>query len=293
LGSRTTLAYDYPGELKPGNHIFTFKTGSYSKPVALEYRQSKQFWDNPIVIVLGLLSIGVFAIGLVLRRPEKMRFGLDIPDFPPLSTIKIPVKRETVLDLFDSVNSSYSWQWMPLRPEEIKNGFRRLTYNGKPILIGDFNLDRVLVRLKEEGLVKEELGYFGLSRWEQQSNRSIAYLTVYRILRNVFVNNAVKFSKLGAMPDCDVKAIIGKDELYLHIMQGKETEKLVHRALATAKRGTSIMVFNTEEERDKFRDSLTSTSKLAVALKMEVNAGNILLLPVKNAITNYLKGVVK
>jgi len=292
-GSRTTLAYDYPGELKPGNHLFIFKAGSYSKPYALEYRQSKQFWDNPIVIVLGLLSAGIFAVGMVLRRPEKMRYGLDIPDFPPLSTIKIPVKRETVLDLFDAVNSSYSWQWMPLRPEEIKNGFRRLTYNGKPILIGDFNLDRVLAKLKEEGVVKEELGYFGLSRWEGQSGRSIAYLTIYRILRNVFVNNAVKFSKLGAMPDCDVKAIIGKDELYLHIMEGKEAEKIAHRALATAKRGTSIMVFKTEEERDRFRDSLTSTSKLAVALKMEVNSRNILLLPVKNAITNYLKGVVK
>lgn len=291
-GSKTALQYDYPGEIKPGNHIFSFRAGSYTKPVPLEYRQSKQFWDNPLVIVLGLLSLGIFAIGMVLRRPEKMRYGLDIPDFPPLSTIKIPVKHETVLEIFDAVNSSYSWQWMPLRPEEIKNGFRRLTYNGKPILIGDFNLDRVLAKLLEEGLVKEELGYFGPVKWEGESRRSIPYLAVYRILRNVFVNNAVKFSKLGAMPDCDVKAIVGKEELYLHIMQ-KPEENVVHRALATAKRGTTIIVFASEEERDKFRNSLTSTSKLAVALKMEVNAGNILLLPVKNAITSYLKGIVK
>ncbi|MCX6772141.1 MAG: hypothetical protein NTV88_00005, partial [Candidatus Micrarchaeota archaeon] len=67
--------------------------------------------------------------------------------------------------------------------------------------------------------------------------------------------------------------------------------RVVHRALATSKRGTTIMVFKTEEERDSFKDSLTSTSKLAVGLKMEVNGGNILLLPVRNAISAYLKGI--
>ncbi len=221
-----------------------------------------------------------------------MRYGLDIPDFPPMSTTKIPVKRQAVLEVFENVNAGYSWQWMPLRIDELKAGFRRLTYNGKPILIGDFNLERILAKLQDERLVKEELGYFGLSSWENDSGHSTAYLTMYRIMRNVFVNNAVKFSRLGAMKDCDLKAIAGKEEIYLHIME-KPYEDAVHRALATSKLGTTIMVFKTEEERDDFRSSLTSTSKLAVALKMEVNNGNIFLFPVKNAISAYLKGVVK
>jgi len=237
-----------------------------------------------------------------------LRYGLDIPDFPPMSTLKIPVKRESVLQIFNDVNASYSWQYMPLRTEEIKGGFRRLTYNGKPILVGDFNLERILSKLKDEGKIREELGYYGLSDWEGQSKHTVRYLTIYRIMRNVFVNNAVKFSKLDSMPECDVKAILGKDEIHLHIMEEpfqaqdradaggalrRGAESVVHRAIATAKSGTSVIVFCTEEERDAFRDSLSNPSKLAVALKMEINNGNILLLPVKNAISSFLKGVVK
>jgi hypothetical protein len=289
---KTALAYDYPYEIKAGNHTFAFSAGNWTTTVQGEYKPPKQIWDNPLVIILGLLSAGVFGVGWMMRRPEKLRYGLDIPDFPPLSTIKIPVKRQTVLEIFDNVNAAYSWQWMPLRIDEIKSGFRRLTYSGKPILIGDFNLERILAKLREEELVKEELGYFGLTSWEQESKHSIRYLAIYRIMRNVFVNSAVKFSKLDAMPDCDVKAIAGKEEIYLHIME-EPKERVVHRALAGAKGATTIIVFKNEEERDAFSSSLTSTSKLAVALKMEVNSGNILLLPVKNAISAYLKGVVR
>ena len=70
-------------------------------------------------------------------------------------------------------------------------------------------------------------------------------------------------------------------------------DTVVKRALATSKLGTTIIVFRGESERDEFKSSLTSTSKLAVALKMEVNNGNIFLFPVKNAISAYLKGVVR
>jgi len=308
VGGKTALEYDYPGDLKPGNHTFYFTVGNWKTAVDAEYRQQKYPWDNPLVVVLGLLSVLVFGVGMVLRRPETLQYGLDVPDFPPMSTLKIPVKRESVLQIFNDVNASYSWQYMPLRAEEIKSGFRRLTYNGKPILVGDFNLERLLSRLKDEGKAKEELGYYGLAEWEPQSRHSVRYLTIYRIMRNVFVNNAVKFSKLDSMSECDVKAIVGKDEVYLHIMEEpfeaqdrtegggayrRGAEAVVHRALATAKSGTSVIVFRTDEERDAFRESLSTPSKLAVALKMEINNGNVLLLPVKNAISAFLKGVVK
>ena len=292
-GTATVVDYSNGQGVKTGKHAFLFSFANrWSKELPVEYVHTPPFWENPIVIFLAVVSLAVFGVGILLRRPEVLKYGLDIPDFPPLSTIKIPVKRSTVLEMFDSVNAAYSWQWMPLRTEELKNGFRKLTYNGKPILIGDFNLERILAHLKGEGLVKEEIGYWGKAEWEKDSRHTIAYLTIYRILRNVFVNNAVKFSKLDAMPECDVKAIAGKEEIYLHIMEPPYEPK-VHRALATSKKGTTMMVFLTEEERDNFRDSLTSTSKLAVGLKMEVNSGNILLLPVKNSVSAYLKGIMK
>ncbi|MFA6907705.1 MAG: hypothetical protein WC263_02660, partial [Candidatus Micrarchaeia archaeon] len=192
----------------------------------------------------------------------------------------------------DNLNAGYSWKWMPLRSEEIKGGFRKLTYNGKPILIGDFNLERVLTKLKEEGSVKDELDYWGKTAWEKESNHSTRYLMIYRILRNVFVNNAVKFSKIDAIPECDVKAVLGSEEIYFHVME-EPRERVAHRALATVPKGHTIIVFKTAEEAEDFRRSLNSPSKLAVALKMEVNNKNILLLPIKEAVNSYLKSITR
>ena len=291
-GSGTLLTYSYPGKIEAGVHTFTFSAGGWSKGYDAEYYVRKNIWDNPLVLILGVISLIVFAAGTVLRRPEVLRYGLDIPDFPPLSTIKIPVKRETVLEIFDNVNAGYSWKWMPLRAEELKGGFRKLTYNGKPILIGDFNLERVLSKLREEGEVKDELDYWGKTAWEKESGHSIRYLMIYRILRNVFVNNAVKFSKLDAIPECDVKAVSGNEEMYFHIME-EPRERVAHRALATVPKGHTLIIFKTQDEAEDFRRALNSPSKLAVALKMEVNNKNILLLPIKEAVNAYLKGIAR
>jgi hypothetical protein len=291
LDNKPYIVYEYPEKISPGVHNFTFTSGSWSFTLSQEYRPPRYMWDDPLVVFLGLLSALIFGIAQFIRRPEVVKYGLDIPDFPPQTTIKIPLKRETVLQIFNDVNTDFAWKWMPLRLDEIKSGFRRLTYMGKPILIGDFNLERILHKLKEEGLVKEELGYWGLSSWEKESRHSMLYLAIYRIMRNVFVNNAVKFSKLDSAPDCDAKAIVGKDEKYFHIMEG-EPERVIHRALATAKKGTTIIVFPNEEKLNAFKASLVSTSKLAIALKMEMQNGQILLMPVKNAISAYLKSIL-
>jgi len=305
LGDRSKVEYIYSDPISPGYHVFTFKFGTWTAELPIYYVLPKQPWDDPLVDILALLSIGIFAIGYLARQKDVIKYGLDIPDFQPLATIKIPMKREVVLSVFDSVNAAYSWQWMPLRLDEIKAGFRRLNHNGKPVMIGDFNLERVLAKLREEKLVEEEIGYFGLARWEAQSNHTVRYLAIYRVMRNVFVNNAVKFSKLDAVADCDVKVIVGKGEIYLHIMEdpfgerkGKggralDADGVVHRALASAKKGTTIMIFATDEECDAFSESLVSTSKLAVGLKMEINNGNVILLPVKNGLSSYLKGTSK
>ncbi|MCX8195326.1 MAG: hypothetical protein N3G22_04455 [Candidatus Micrarchaeota archaeon] len=290
---KSIVDYSYPAKIEGGKHTFRFSSGDWSAEITENYRLPKQMWEDPLVLILGFLSLVITGIGFLMRRQETVKYGLDIPDFPPVSTIKIPVKRETVMEVFENVNTSFSWRWMPLRLEEIKAGFRQLTYNGKPIMIGDFNLERILVKMQSEGLVEENIGYWGLKSWEKSSGHNLLYLTIYRILRNVFVNNAVRFSKLDAMPDCDVKVYAGKEELYFHIMDETDPERVVHRALATAKLGTTIIVFKDEATRDKFRESLVSLSKLAVALKVMINNNKILLLPVKNAVSAHLKTIVK
>jgi hypothetical protein len=145
--------------------------------------------------------------------------------------------------------------------------------------------------MREEGTVRDELDYWGKTEWEKQSGHTIRYLMIYRVLRNVFVNNAIRFSKLDAIPDCDIKAIAGTEEMYLHIME-EPRERVVHRALATVGKGHTMIIFKTPEEVEDFRRTLNSPSKLAVGLKMEVNSRNILLLPVKESVSAFLRSIM-
>jgi hypothetical protein len=257
---------------EPGKmHTFTFRIKGTVKKLTLQApKVSKPFWENPLVIVFGLVSLAIAGAGLYFAKPERAMFGLDVPDFPPMSQIKIPVARPTVLEIFEQVNKDYSWSRMPLRLKEIKDGFRKLTYNGKPILIGDYNLERMLEQLEREGHVKSSRGFWGLGRWEKESGHTMFYMSMYRQMRDVFVTNAVRFTKIGASPDYDVLVDIRKGGVYVQIY---ENEWTVARALSTAKSGPTIIVFPDEDRIAEFGELLVSTSEAAVSLKVHIDNG--------------------
>ena len=274
-------------DLQPGKHVFSFLLGDLLKEVELEYVRSRAFYDNPIAIFLGILAAVIFAIGFFLRLPEKMVFGLDIPDFPPLSAIKIPVRRSTVLEIFEQVNRDYSWSNMPLTLEEVKNGFRKLTYNGKPILVGDYNLERILSKLETENLLKHELSYYLLSEWEKKSSQSAFYLCAYRQMRDIFIANTIRFSKIGSQKDCDVKITLANKDAFVHIHQGQQT---LAAALKTAPKGTTLVVFRDDASLSSFKSLLQSASPASAAFKMELDNGTIALLALAQ-LGSYLKGM--
>ncbi|VVB58982.1 Uncharacterised protein [Candidatus Anstonella stagnisolia] len=273
--------------LQPGTHVFSFQLADMQKDVQLEYSRSRAFYENPLAIFLGILALVIFSIGYFLRLPDKVVFGLDVPDFPPLSAIKIPVRRSTVLEMFEQVNKDYSWENMPLTLDEIKNGFRKLTYNGKPILIGDYNLERILAKLESEGHITHVLSYYLLTQWEKKSARSAFYLCAYRRMRDTFIANTVRFSKIGSQKDCDVKITLASKDGFVHIF---EDASALSRALRTASLGTTLVVFKDDSALSLFEDSLHTASKLHVAFKMEIDSGQILLLTLAQ-LGDYLKGM--
>ncbi len=228
----------------------------------------RQFYDNPWVQFLAVVALAVGLVGIYLRRPEKAMFLLDIPDFPPVSLTKIPVKTSVVLSIFDQINRDYSWERMPLKVEEMKGGFMKMTYNGKPIAIGDYNLERVLERLEELSLTERSLGYWGLVKWSTESGQPIERRAIFRRLRDLCVNNAIRFSKLDALPYCDVKLLIGTSEYFVHFFTGDY--KVVSRALETVPLGRSWILFTDSYTLEKFRGHLQSSESAALALKMEI-----------------------
>jgi hypothetical protein len=256
---------DYPR----GNYTVLFDFGNgYRQSATLSRVLLRNFWERPEIIVMALVAIAVFSIAFWLRAPAKALYSLDIPDFPPKSVTKIPMPISRVIALFAQINKDYAWERMPLRPEEVKNGFRKILHEGKPVVIGDYNLSRLLQTLQERKLLVTSLGYWAPTSWIAESGESMDRLAMFRSLRDLFVTGAVRFSRLGALPNCDVKILIGSNEYYLHFYLGDPA--VIGRALQTIRLGRTWIIFRDAVERDLFEEHLHSASPAALSLKMQI-----------------------
>ncbi len=261
------LFYQFSGVIPEGDHQFTINAGEYAQKINRNFSKRREFWENPLYQGALVLVAVMFAIGMLIRRPETAVYQIDVPDFPPLSKTKVPISREQACQIFELVNSDYRWRYMPLKHGEIKNGFRKLSYKGRPILVSDYNLERVLDQLTQEKLVKKSMEFYGLASWESSSGRSIEYLAVFRSLRDAFLNMSVHFSELGERVDCDI-VVSAHERYYVHIYEGEDT---VIKALATLPKGKTIIAFKDQDAADAFIRGLSSTSRSMIAAKLYID----------------------
>jgi len=267
-GSNGIFTYEAGQSIGYGIHVFEAQSTGRTMSTKLERAREATFFDNPLNVGIILGAVLVFGIAIVIRRTEPVKYMIDIPDFPPARKELVKVSKLSFVSLLDAINNEYRWKHMPLTPNELKAGVRKkLTHQGKPILISDYNLDRLMNKLVEEGTVEKALGLYGLSAWEKQSGKSMGYLAAFRKIRNFFIQNAVMFTDLGKRSDCDILVNYRGATLFVHIYQGEDTLK---KALLNAKKGRNFVVFNTRSELTDFEEKLEeSASRLAVMLKME------------------------
>jgi hypothetical protein len=259
--------------------VYTFKVNISRQITTINQtnRKPTSWLDNPINIVLIVAVVLIAVVGVALRRPEKPVYTIDVPDFPPLEKVVVPISKFSVLSLFDSVNKEYKWSFMPLNPQELKNEMRRrITYKGVPILITDYNLDKVLEELIKSDDVANALNFYGLKTWETKSGRSMRYLALFRLLRNFFINNAIPFTDLNQRKDCDLLASVKGEGLYVHIYTDENTLK---RALELSTIGKNFIVFESKKELEEIVKQLDlSYNPLAVIIKSEIGIGKLQLL---------------
>ncbi|MFH1095391.1 MAG: hypothetical protein V1728_04195 [Candidatus Micrarchaeota archaeon] len=282
FANQSRIVYDAGTELSAGNYTFLFDFGDgYTQNVLLSYTTQKAFWEQPTNLALmAIATVQFIILFFFFQRPAKQLYSLDIPDFPPQSVSKIPLSAAQALAVFEQVNRTYAWERMPLREEEIKNGLRKIVYNGKSVVIGDYNLQQLLLKLAERGLIEEDLGYWAPKRWSREGGIPMARMAMFRSLRDLFVLNAVRFSKLDASGASDLKILIGPDPYFLQFYAG--SSDVVPRSLASARLGYTWIIFRDMVERDKFSASLLSSEPQLIALKMEVEAGRVCLLSLED-----------
>lgn len=261
-----------------GSYVFRFKMGEIEKDVRSTYYRSEVIFEKPEFIAVVILSLSIVGIGVYFARKENVVYQLDVPDFPPIAKTKIGLNKEAILSVFQQVNDYYKWNFTPLNIQEIKGGFKKMFYDGRPIYVTDFNIEYLFDRLAAMHLVKLDFDYYAPIFWEKKCGRSTYYLSVFRRLRDIFVNNAVPFSLLDEEKECDTKISLMGQDMYVNIYDNKsDFGKLVDRCIKTAKKGITIVVFGTEEQKMDFIDALHSPSSAATILKLETETNSIQL----------------
>ncbi len=257
------------------DHTFTFELGEFTYEDTIRKTSARSLFDSPFImgaVVIGVIALGV---GFLFARKGVTMYGLDIPDFPPQSTKKIPMKKEKLIEIFQDINERYKWKATPLTLSEIKSGFRGILHEGKPIFISDYNLEYLLMRLMGMNLVKRELKYYGLTSWEEETGQTVRHLAFFRKLRDICINNAIPFTPLGKSKEYDSKITIIGQDIYVHLYD--DPGRIIPDALASLKNGLNIIIFEEQAEKSEFYEYLSSGYAGGTTLKLEVQAGSVLL----------------
>jgi len=269
--------------LPAGTHTFTFKIGKLEWTIPLtKGSPAPPLFADPIFLGTLVLSAVIVGLGVYFASKETINYQIDIPDFPPVARTRISLKKRDVLGIFEKVNEDYKWAEVPLTVSEIKSGFRNILYRGQPIYISDYNVEFLMDTLKADGNVKESMGYYGLSSWEKKTGKTMDYLSLFRKIRDVCVNNAVPFTRKGESKDCDTEITAMGQEMHVHLYDRHgNTKELVRNVLETVKKGITVVVFEGERDKREFENLLRSPSRAMLLLKMEQNTSSVLLLNVR------------
>lgn len=267
------------GQLLPlGNHSFEFTSGALTVDVPVVHSRQATIFSDPLFWLVIILTGAVVGIGAIFARQEEIYYSIDIPHFPPVTRTRVPLSPDVILSLFQKVNDNYRWETTPLTAPEIKNGFKTIFYQGKPIFITDYNVEYLLEELEKKDKVKGALGYYGLSEWEERAKHSMDYLVLLRKLRDICVNNAVPFTGMGESKDADSIITVVGQQMFLHFFDKQgDVETMFKQVLHSINKGITIILFKSEHEKQQFSDLINSSPSVApLILKMEADSKSLL-----------------
>lgn len=287
---RGSIAVDVGGytggdSLPTGEHTFSFVIGGLTETVSYDItRPIPPLFANPLLWLTIIFAAGIAGAGIFFSRKEQTVYSLDVPDFPPVARQKIPLSSDTILSIFERVNDAYRWSSTPLTLTEVKNGFKEIYYQGKPIYITDYNTEYVLDSMIGKGKILQSLGYYGPLSWEKKTGRSMTYLAMMRKLRDICVNNAIPFTQMGESKEADSEITVVGQQMFLHFFErssevdDKALAGLISGVLSTIDNGITIVLFKNALKKRNFITMLDSPSKAQLLLKLEVENRSVLLL---------------
>ncbi|MEM3362562.1 MAG: hypothetical protein QXV83_04640 [Candidatus Anstonellaceae archaeon] len=280
--SVSNFVYEPNVNFERGDYTFVFDFDGYIQKKVVSFNLPQNMWERTDVQILGAIAIliGLFTL-YIISRPKKEMFSLDIPDFGLEEYREIKLNSSQILQVFDLVNREFKWEKMPLSLSELKDGFLKLTLDGHPIVVGEYNLEEILTKLEKRKLVCSNLGYWIPCKWLEELNTNIKKITMYRFLRDIFVTNGIKFSKLRniKVENYDLKIMVNNIVYYIFLFDGDFS--IVSNILKRAQDGNCWIVFEDKSELEKFVDKLSHiVSKNSILLKLYINNSKVTLISI-------------
>ena len=276
--NNSEIIYKLPKGSVIGYGTQTFEINIFNSKYTYVTQYTQEVLHIPVYYIEFAIVIAiVIVLNIVLKAPNRDEYYIDIPEIPHSKKTRVIVPKKELLSLFDKINMHYHWRYMPLLPEEIKNGITaNLRYNNMPISITLQNVNIILTKLVNSGDLVNIRDYFAPKRWIDESGYSIEYLATFRRLRDYFVTAGISFTPdLGAAQDADID--ITKNGVEAQIFIYAETGK--RSKIWVGGDTKKFIVFFDEERKLKFIEALyTSFGDESEALKVAIANGLIKLI---------------
>jgi hypothetical protein len=276
-----TLYYSVPSGTPTinGNLNFTFtvlggKFHYYTSFNPLPFAISDQYIEVAVVVVLMLIMI------VFVRAPHLDEFYIDVPNLPEEKKTPIKLKSNEVVGVFDKLNTSYHWKYMPLSKQEIRSAIStNIKYNNIPVGLTYSNVERMLDQLTVNKYLVMADNLYAPAQWLNQSKHDIEYLATFKKLRIYLVTHAYIFTDLDMSTNSDIVATLHGERKYIVIYS--KTSKFEKVPIYTGSK--TYIVFLNGYKLDEFRNSLyESATQEAEELKMYIAADIIKLIDADN-----------
>jgi hypothetical protein len=256
--------------LTVSNTKFYYNTGYNPLPFSI----NSEYLEVGIVIVLMLVMI------VFVRAPNRDEFYIDVPSLPEEKKIPIILKASDIVGIFDKLNASYHWKYMPLSKAEIRSAiYTNLKFNSIPVGLTYSNIERMLDQLTVNDYLVSTDDLYAPKGWIAQSKHDIEYLATFKKLRLYLVTHGYIFTDLDMSTNSDITATLHSERKYIIIYS--ETSKF--QKIPIYSDSKTYITFLNSYRLEEFKANLyNATTPEAEELKMYISADYIKLIDADN-----------
>jgi ribosome-associated toxin RatA of RatAB toxin-antitoxin module len=235
---------------------------------------------NTQYIEVGMVIIMIIIMVVFVRAPTRDEFYIDVPNLPESKKLEIKLKSAEVLAVFDKLNASYHWKYMPLSKTEVKAAIAlNIKYNNIPVELTYRNIEAILDSLLVNKYIVGADDLYAPVAWVEASKHDITYLATFKKLRIYFVTHSYSFTDLDASDEADIVATLHSERKYMVIYS--DTSRFRHIPIYPGSR--TYLVFLNSDAMGDFVEKLYSTTSASVEkLKMYISADYIRLVDADN-----------